>query len=145
MRTMQSLSITGFDTEEAEEWLQDLQESFGFSLLQNAIEVALIMSESEDGLAKTECYNALIAIELLTALHNHASAYLPEPFAVWVGYNQHLRLPVKIEQRAQQALSQIRQHSELQQYWQEHAQHEQWLTQLNALEQRLVHCIASID
>lgn len=145
MRTMQSLSINGFDTEEAEEWLQDLQESFGFALLQNAIEVALIMSESEDGLATAECYNALIAIELLTALHDHASEYLPEPFALWVTYNRHLRLPQDIEQRAHQALTQIRQRSELQQYWQEHSQHEQWLTQLNTLEQRLMHCISLLD
>lgn len=142
---MQSLSITGFDTEEAEEWLEDLQESPGFSLLHNAIEVAIIMGQSQDGLATAECYNALIAIELLTALHNHASSTLPESFALWVTTNQHLRLPRHIEQRAQHALKQIRQDSELQQQWQKHAQHEQWLSQLNDLEQRLARCLASID
>jgi hypothetical protein len=128
------------NTADAEEWFNDLQDSFGFALLQNTIDIAVIVGESEDELEAVSCYNALAAIEILTALHNQASPHLPPEISVWVTDHQRLSVPQDLAQQAQKALFLIRQTSELRNLWQDSPQFAQWLAQLDELEQRLARC-----
>lgn len=137
---MSMLLVDHFKTTDAEEWLNDLQESFGFSLLQNTIEIAVIVGESDDVLEAVICHNALAAIEILTALRNQASPHLPSDIRLWVVTHQRLHLPHNLAQQAKKALLLIRQTSELRTLWQDSPQFPQWLAQLDELEQRLAHC-----
>ncbi|WP_374334300.1 DUF4259 domain-containing protein [Leeia sp.] len=123
-----------FGNDDALDWVYELEESEGFSVIEQAFEAALA---AEDYLDVTDGCNAVAAAELLAKLLGKGTVeYYPEHAEAWL---QRMDTPpsAALLAKARQALARVQgEDSELKELWDE-AEDEEWLPSVKAIEAAL--------
>jgi len=122
-----------FDNDDAADWVSQLEESTGLSVVQSALDG--IAGSGGGYLEAPACSEALAAAEVVAALRGRPAAILPEEVRAWA--KGRASAPVDLVEHARKVVRSIRSKSELRDLWEESEQFDAWSKVLDDLEARL--------
>jgi len=122
-----------FDNDDAGDWIWDLEDALGHTVLDTAF--ASISSQS-DYLEAPDCSIALAAAEVVAALIGHPAQALPNVVSSFVERN-HSPPSSNLIATALNAVERIRSGSELRELWDASGNSDEWLNTVADLEVRL--------
>ncbi|MEO3944279.1 DUF4259 domain-containing protein [Gorillibacterium sp. CAU 1737] len=122
-----------FDNDTVLDWVADLTQEPGLTLLTEAIEAVLEDVELDADTASI----GLGAIEVLAALQDRPwkDQYEDEELTDWI--KEHNQQGAHLLEKAQASLRKIREESELKELWEESDHYEDWVDTIKELEDRL--------
>jgi uncharacterized protein DUF4259 len=124
-----------FENDDAMDWVQQLQETEGTTLLIESFDVLNDLA-NDDYAELPECYKAIAAAEIVAALRGHPTPELPEEVRAWVITN-HRAATKRLVQKALKSIGRVQTNSELKDLWDETDQLSPWQTTLADLANRL--------
>jgi hypothetical protein len=130
---MGAWDIGSFENDDAADWLPELEESEGVSILEDAF--ARII-DTGGYLEVPDCSIAIAAAEVVAALRKRPSDELPDSVGAFVARAGSLPSP-ELVASASKAVARIAAGSELQELWADSDQSGEWLALMSALQARL--------
>lgn len=121
-----------FDNDDAGDWAWGLEESDGFSAVQDALQAVV---GGDDYLEAPTCSEAVAAAETVAACLGRPVDGLPDEVRTWVG--EHPVVPRDIIDLARRAVTAIEARSELRELWEETEHFDDWRKSMSDLAARL--------
>jgi hypothetical protein len=130
---MGAWAVGSFDNDDASDWVWELAEAEGTSILE---EVFSLINDSEDYVDAPDCCIGIAAAEVVAALRQQPAVGLPDEVSAFV-----TRIasppPAELVASALSVLGRIRTNSELLDLWDESDSRDEWHEAIKALESRL--------
>ncbi len=131
---METWGYGNFENDSALDWLMDFAEEPSLEKIRSAFN----MIEDSEGMAESlDCEEALAAAEVVALLCGATSGEFPEEELELIN-NSGFKCSSDLTASAIEIIQKIKQNSELKELWDESDETEQWLEEVNELEQRLV-------
>jgi len=122
-----------FENDDALEWVDDLEDSFGITMLQEAF----TRVEKNKYPDSVDCCVALAAAEVVAAAKGKPSPDLPAGVRSWLEEEEDADSIKSLDKAAIKVVNKIRNNSELKESWQDTDDWQEWQRVLNKLEERL--------